>query len=143
MQLSSFRFSYSKFQSSVLSLVNISHFLYYFPFSITFFFSIFFSITFNGKERKKESPRKSWSKSRKREGGKHTIETERCLCSSEYQLAGLFGGCDRHDIMGSDSVGFKRTLLLQETLRCLYFWIMFFSKYMPSTIYSSLETETN
>ena len=86
-------------------------------FSKHFSFYLLFAITLMAK---KEPPRKSWSKSGKREGGRHTVETERCPCSSEYQLAGLFDGCDMHDIMGSDIVGFKRTLLLQETLRCVY-----------------------
>jgi hypothetical protein len=42
-------------------------------------------------------------------------------------LAGLFGGCDMYGIIGSDSVGFKRTLLLQETLICIYLFELWFS----------------
>ena len=42
-------------------------------------------------------------------------------------MAGLFGGCDMYGIMGSDSVGFKRTFLLQETLIRIYLFELWFS----------------
>ena len=50
-------------------------------------------------------------------------------------MAGLFDGCGMHDIMGSNIVGFKRALLLQETLRCVYHFELWDSPNICPTLF--------